>query len=79
MIKDNRIGEGSAKMSDEQKMKLRYMREQRDQARERFEQKDREIEERKDAKSGVHLSTKQTKKRSKFQSLDIFLTTSLNL
>ena len=33
VIKDNRIGEGSAKMTEEQKMKMRYMREQRDQAR----------------------------------------------
>ena len=54
-------------MTDEEKMKLRYMREQRDRARERLEQKDRELEERKDAKSGVQLSTKQSRKRTKFQ------------
>ena len=54
-------------MTEEQKMKMRYMREQRDQARQRLEEKDRELEERKDAKSGVQLSTKQSRKRTKFQ------------
>jgi hypothetical protein len=32
-IVDNRIGESSSKLSEEDKMKLRYMREQRDRAR----------------------------------------------
>lgn len=48
MIKDNRIGETSSKLSEEDKMKLRYMREQRDRARQLLEAKDNEIEERKD-------------------------------
>ena len=48
-------------------MKLRYMREQRDRAREMLEQKDQEIEDRKDAKDSGHLSTKQARKRTKFQ------------
>ena len=34
VIKDHRIGESSSKLSEEDKMKLRYMREQRDRARE---------------------------------------------
>ena len=34
VIKDHRIGEQSSKLSEEDKMKLRYMKEQRDRARE---------------------------------------------
>lgn len=52
VIKDNRIGESSSKLSEEDKMKLRYMREQRDRAREMLVEKDKEMEDRKDAKSG---------------------------
>ena len=40
VIKDNRLGESSSKLSEEDKMKLRYMREQRDRARAMLEEKD---------------------------------------
>ena len=65
MIKDNRIGESSSKLSEEDKMKLRFMREQRDRARELLESKDKEIEEKKDA-SGARLSTNVTRRKAKF-------------
>ena len=66
VIKDHRLGENSSKLSEEDKMKMRYMREQRDKAKEKLMQKDQEIEERKQA-GGAQLSTKQTRKRTRFQ------------
>lgn len=65
MIKDNRIGESSSKLSEEDKMKLRFMREQRDRARELLENKDKEMDEKKDA-SGNRLSTNVTRRKAKF-------------
>ena len=56
-LTDNRIGESSSKLSLEDKMKLRYMREQRDRAKQAFLDKDKEIESKKDA-AGGSLSTK---------------------
>ena len=48
-------------------MKLRYMREQRDRAREMLNQKDQEIEDRKNAQGATSLSAKTSRKRTKFQ------------
>lgn len=49
-------------------MKMRYMREQRDQAKERLLEKDKELDDRKENQSGgASLSTKQTRKRTRFQ------------
>ena len=64
-IVDNRIGESSSKLSEEDKMKLRYMREQRDRARQMLEQKDHEIEERKNATTS-NFDTRQSRRRTKF-------------
>ena len=65
VIKDHRIGEQSSKLSEEDKMKLRYMKEQRDRAREALKNQDDEMEERKAGGGG--LSTKTSRKRTKFQ------------
>lgn len=64
-IVDNRIGESSSKLSEEDKMKLRYMREQRDRARQMLDQKDHEIEERKNAATS-NFDMRQTRRRTKF-------------
>ena len=58
VIKDNRLGETSSKLSEEDKMKLRYMREQRERARQMLDDKDREIEERKDKGDANHVAFK---------------------
>jgi len=41
VIKDNRIGEGSSRLSEEDKMKWRFLREQRERARQMLEQNDK--------------------------------------
>ena len=48
-------------------MKLRYMREQRDRARDMLQQKDQEIEERRQKGQDGQISTKTSRKRTKFQ------------
>ena len=63
MITDNRLGEQSSKLSEEDKMRLRYMREQRDQAKRMIEEADEAMANKRMGK----LSTKVSEKRSKFQ------------
>lgn len=65
VIVDNRIGETSSKMSEEDKMKLRYMREQRDRARELLQNKTEEIDDKRH--SGTTLNVKTSRKRTKYQ------------
>ena len=48
-------------------MKLRYMREQRERAREMLERKDAEIEDRKNATTSSYSNLKSSRKRTKFQ------------
>ena len=67
VIVDNRIGESSSKLSEEDKMKLRYMREARDRARELLQQKDDEMEDRKHAGTATQLNVKSSRKRTKYQ------------
>lgn len=51
---DKRIGEGSSKMTEDEKMKMRYLREQKEHARESLLGNDR------------HLSVNMSRKRNKF-------------